>query len=91
MLWLLLACSPHPNEHPPAAGEDSATDSATAPDTGPWRSALYPEDWVPGQGEDDWRLPDFSYAGYHNGEAEPPDQDGPGNHHSAQSGEHRFP
>lgn len=38
------------------------------------RSSLYPEDWTPeftdGQGR---FLHDFSYAGYHNGEAVPPD------------------
>jgi hypothetical protein len=34
----------------------------------PWRSALYPEDWVPGYRDDAGRfLHDFSYAGYHRG------------------------
>jgi Pectate lyase superfamily protein len=37
-----------------------------------WRSELYPEDWTPAHtGEDGRFLHDFSYAGYHNGEAEP--------------------
>lgn len=34
-----------------------------------WRSALYPEDWVPGFADDEGRmLHDFSYAGYRNSE-----------------------
>jgi len=36
----------------------------------PWRSLLYPSDWVPGFQDGEGRfLHDFSYAGYHNGEA----------------------
>lgn len=36
----------------------------------PWRSALYPADWTPAFRDAQGRgLPDFSYAGYHNGEA----------------------
>ncbi|NOZ00627.1 MAG: hypothetical protein GXP54_01900, partial [Deltaproteobacteria bacterium] len=36
----------------------------------PWRSALYPADWTPGFTNGEGRfLQDFSYAGYHNGEA----------------------
>lgn len=39
----------------------------------PWRSALYPSDWTPGYADSQGRsLQDFSYAGYHNGEVEPP-------------------
>jgi len=35
----------------------------------PWRSILYPEDWAPGDRDDEGRfLHDFSYAGYHRGE-----------------------
>ena len=38
-----------------------------------WRSALYPADWKPGFKDAKGRfLHDFSYAGYHCGEAEPP-------------------
>ena len=37
-----------------------------------WRSALYPVDWTPAFTDPQGRfLHDFSYAGYHNGEAEP--------------------
>lgn len=54
---------------------DETTDTET--DTGEpetWRSALYPEDWTPGFADDEGRfLHDFSFAGYHNGELEPPD------------------
>lgn len=59
-------------------GADPTGDSAAGPDTGPrdsgvpdsggdaaWRSALYPEDWVPGFGVDGWALVDFSHAGYY--------------------------
>jgi hypothetical protein len=61
----LSACSP--------ASETSAPTDAGAPDgPSPWRSALYPEDWTPSFGSGaDLFLPDFSYAGYRNGEAEP--------------------
>jgi hypothetical protein len=39
---------------------------------GPWRSALYPEDWSPSFTDPEGRFfHDFSYAGYHNGQAEP--------------------
>jgi len=38
-----------------------------------WRSRLYPEDWKPGYRDEQGRfLHDFSYAGYHKGEKEPP-------------------
>jgi len=41
--------------------------------SGPWRSALYPEDWTPELTDAEGRfLHDFSYAGYHLGEEEPP-------------------
>lgn len=43
-----------------------------------WRSALYPENWQPGFADDKGRfLHDFSYAGYHRGEAALPKVDGP--------------
>lgn len=61
-------------------GDDTAdtTDTTDTADTtdvadttidGPWRSALYPEGWVPGDaGPEGARLQDYSYAGYHRGE-----------------------
>ncbi|HEY9250427.1 MAG TPA: glycosyl hydrolase family 28-related protein [Rariglobus sp.] len=43
--------------------------SVAAGPTGPWRSALFPEDWTPGYKDAEGRfLHDFSYAGYHSGE-----------------------
>ena len=40
------------------------------PEPGLWRSSLYPEDWTPGFADAQGRfLHDFSYAGYHKGEA----------------------
>ena len=39
-----------------------------------WRSSLYPEGWFPGSKDAEGRfLHDFSYAGYHQGEREIPD------------------
>jgi len=41
-----------------------------APKVDQWRSSLYPEDWTPGYKDAGGRfLHDFSYAGYHRGEA----------------------
>lgn len=38
--------------------------------SGPWRSALYPENWLPGATDEQGRaIPDFSYAGFRRGEA----------------------
>jgi hypothetical protein len=56
----------------PDAGADAGADGATdCP--GCWRSSLYPEDWTPASTDAEGRfLHDFSYAGYHLGEAEPP-------------------
>lgn len=43
-------------------------------DVGNWRSALYPDEWVPSFTDDEGRfLHDFSYAGYHMGEKPLPD------------------
>jgi hypothetical protein len=40
-----------------------------------WRSVLYPENWTPGFADDAGRfLHDFSYAGYHYGEASLPER-----------------
>lgn len=57
-------------------GDTLDADPETEADTAPadtllaWRSELYPEDWEPGHAaEDGAALQDFSYAGYHNGEA----------------------
>jgi len=64
---------------PDATDTDADTDIDT-PDasTGPWRSALYPDDWAPGFATDDGHfLHDFSYAGYRRGEQAIPD-DRPG-------------
>lgn len=58
-----------------AVGSSEATDTGTIPDLpgeSGWRSALYPLDWSPDFSDPQGRfLHDFSYAGYHNGEAEP--------------------
>ncbi|KIG14631.1 hypothetical protein DB30_06510 [Enhygromyxa salina] len=52
-----------------AETETTGTDTDTdEPET--WRSSLYPEDWIPGFTDEAGRfLHDFSWAGYHNGEA----------------------
>ncbi|MFA6285939.1 MAG: glycosyl hydrolase family 28-related protein [Opitutaceae bacterium] len=43
----------------------------------PWRSVLYPQDWTPGFSDAEGRfLHDFSRAGYHYGEAAPPEKTG---------------
>ncbi len=43
----------------------------------PWRSVLYPENWAPGDRDEEGRfLHDFSYAGYHRGEQPLPLQTG---------------
>ncbi len=68
----------------PSSLDDTGTSTSTtgaettteAPDTSTgeaptWRSELYPEDWTPDHTGPEGRfLHDFSYAGYHNGEAE---------------------
>ena len=42
--------------------------SCPGPQAGPWRSALYPDNWTPAQTDTGGRfLHDFSYAGYGNG------------------------
>jgi len=47
-------------------------DSSTGQNSPTWRSSLYPQDWMPGARDDEGRgLPDFSYAGYRNGETPP--------------------
>lgn len=58
-----------------ASSSGGASDTQMGPDLpgeSGWRSALYPEDWTPAFTDPEGRfLHDFSYAGYHNGEAEP--------------------
>ena len=62
----------HPDEPDTDGPVDTVSDDGEEVNTpGPWRSALYPEDWVPGTADEEGRrLHDFSYAGYHNSEAE---------------------
>lgn len=68
---------------PDVADVGEEADDAPPVDTGPpppqpWRSALYPDDWEPGFADEEGRfLHDFSWAGYHNGEAELPTLAGP--------------
>lgn len=82
--WLFLSCLAggcRPAEGGPAGtdGRDGGRDGGPvaadlARPAGPVRSSLYPQDWTP-----QWRdaagrfLPDFSYAGYRNGEQAIPD------------------
>jgi hypothetical protein len=54
------------------AGGSTTTSTGGAGGAGPWRSALYPEAWTPALTDAQGRfLHDFSYAGYHHGEADP--------------------
>jgi len=51
----------------------TGSDPQTPTQPGSWRSALYPENWKPGDRDADGNfLQDFSYAGYHKGEQEIP-------------------
>ena len=58
-----------------ASSSGGVSDTQASPDLpgeSGWHSALYPEDWTPAfTGPEGRFLHDFSYAGYHNGEAEP--------------------
>lgn len=55
------------------AGLAIVTAGTARPAAEPWHSSLFPEDWEPGFNDASGRfLHDFSYAGYHNGEAVPP-------------------
>lgn len=66
-----------------AVGDEFSVDAIFGDFTGPegvfeWRSSLYPANWTPGFADAQGRfLHDFSYAGYHRGEAEPPVVAGP--------------
>lgn len=54
-----------------STGAGSSSGATTGGVEPTWRSELYPEDWTPDHtGPDGQFLHDFSYAGYHNGEAE---------------------
>lgn len=59
---------------PPDVPADAPGPEPDTPAPGPWRSALYPEDWTPAFTDAAGRfLHDFSYAGYRRGEAPLPD------------------
>lgn len=78
-LGLGLALSLQAGCQDPAPPDGSQPD-AGVPDGSPGtlRSKLYPETWQPGLRDEAGRgLPDYSYAGYHNGEAPLPTVDGP--------------
>lgn len=70
-----LACAPAPVPAPDAGTGAQTPDAGPPLDAGAtFRSALYPEDWSPGFALDGGRfLHDFSFAGYHAGEADPPE------------------
>lgn len=69
VLSLALLCLGCPT---PPGGDDAGTPPDAGPDGGPWRSALYPEDWTPAHTDDAGRfLHDFSYAGYARAERAP--------------------
>lgn len=66
LLLGLAACNPDP-AGPDRTGSDTPADTDTP---GAWRSSLYPADWTPmATRPDGLFLHDFSYAGYHAGEA----------------------
>lgn len=82
----LAACSAGPGASTAASSSSSSSSGAGGAPAGtggtggtgggggqaPWRSVLYPEGWTPSfTGAEGRYLPDFSYAGYHNGEADP--------------------
>jgi hypothetical protein len=61
------AAAPEIDDVDDAEGGDTAEGDADNPL--PWRSALYPADWVPGTSDSSGAmLQDYSYAGYHHGE-----------------------
>jgi len=76
LAWLTaLACAPAPVTAPGGGTGAQAPESAPPLDAGAtFRSALYPEHWSPGFALDGGRfLHDFSFAGYHAGEVDPPE------------------
>lgn len=71
LLAPLLLCACGPSE-PPTTGASSSSGPDGGGGTSAWRSALYPEDWTPSfTSPEGLFLHDFSYAGYHHGEALP--------------------
>ncbi len=67
---LALGCGQTSPLDPSTAGGNGG--AAGAGGGGPWRSSLYPENWLPGLSDEMGRgVQDFSYAGFHYGE--PPD------------------
>jgi hypothetical protein len=62
--------------HQPPGGGGGSGGGAGGETPSTWRSSLYPEDWTPEAAPDaEGRfLHDFSYAGYHAGEVDPPAQ-----------------
>lgn len=68
----MLGCGQSPPSDPGATGGSGGSGGSGGGATGPWRSSLYPENWVPGLLDEMGRgVQDFSYAGFHYGE--PPD------------------
>ncbi len=58
-----------------SGSESSGSESSETGQPETWRSELYPEDWTPDFVDPEGHfLHDFSYAGYHNGESEPPNE-----------------
>jgi len=75
LILCLLGCPGDSDVDDDTTGDDDTAgddDSSAGDDdsTGEWRSELYPLDWIPGTVDGEGRfLHDFSYAGYHLGEA----------------------
>jgi hypothetical protein len=72
LLAALIACGTPSPPVPPEDTPPAAEATEPAPDTSPpaWRSSLYPASWTPADTDAEGRfLHDFSYAGYHAGEA----------------------
>jgi hypothetical protein len=76
-LLLLLGCEARTDGDAGPRDDAASVDAATSDDAvvtddarrGPWRSALFPEDWTPGFEDAEGRfLHDFSYAGYRLGD-----------------------
>jgi hypothetical protein len=72
--WAWWACADPVGPAVPAGDTAPAAVETGATGGGPWRSALYPEDWAPGFADAAGRaLPDFSFAGYHRSEVALPE------------------
>jgi hypothetical protein len=75
LVLLLAACGAPVDEADDTPAEETVdtptVDTPAAPEV--WRSSLYPDGWTPADSDAEGRfLHDFSYAGYHAGEAELP-------------------